>query len=227
MLTTIVFTPFHENSYKKSLFEKLRQSLTVTLEFGANLLIGNFRAGSMLIDAVLVTSTGNVFIFEFKNNNVNQDTVIINQEWRYADGTNLTREKKNSNPWMEVCSRRNLLYSFIKQFHNDCIKTVILFSNPINVQIGETPLRLEGHKWFFVSDFDHLNETIVANNSYPWTFGLHNIARDIQNFFLRRHDSYMSKTNPARYYWRKSAEYIRKIFYTINIVVFGRYQACK
>lgn len=128
-------------------------------------LIGNFKIGSFIYDAILLTNT-DVFLVEFKRN-VTGAIYVNDSGWTSIGGLINSGGQGAANPWEQIREKRNVLYGLFRKkgFQKMFIKTIILFEKPFELIRGDTMFQFENHKWFLTAELSGLSNLLRENAS--------------------------------------------------------------
>ena len=128
-------------------------------------LMGNYKMGSFVYDAILLTNT-DVFVLEFKKN-VAGSIYVNDSGWTSTGGLICSGNHGAINPWEQIKEKRNILYGLFRKkgFKKMFIKSIILFEKPFDLVRGNTSLNFENHKWFLTADVRNITQVLRQNSS--------------------------------------------------------------
>jgi hypothetical protein len=166
-MNTKIFGDFNYE-FKKRMFSVLSDQLSGLFKSQSCndfTLIGNYKVGSFMFDAILLTNT-DVFLVEFKRN-VTGAICVNDSGWTSIGGLINSGGQVAANPWEQIREKRNVLYGLFRKkgFQKMFIKTIILFEKPFELIRGDTMFQFENHKWFLTAELSGLSNLLRENAS--------------------------------------------------------------
>lgn len=166
-MNTKIFGDFNYE-FKKRMFSVLSDQLAGLFKSQSCndfTLIGNYKVGSFMFDAILLTNT-DVFLVEFKRNA--GGAICVNDSgWTSIGGIINSGGQGAANPWEQIREKRNVLYGLFRKkgYQKMFIKTIIIFEKPFELKRGNTMFQFENHKWFLTAELGGLSNLLRENAS--------------------------------------------------------------